>query len=195
MIDVCNSKKPTCCPRLVNSDPHLSQCRLTYQHLRAKNHMPQTPDKGKANFLTLSLKTNRYSFKNRIRRMLKGICQSFKDSMDLQQNCPVPKAPLLNYSDCEGRRFITMHWLNSLLFGLALPPLLLPPCPATAALYKPWTQGRDKALLFNYQNGIRNHPDRSKSLEGPASCTVNEVRLKVTVFQRLPWKQRLSWFW
>ncbi len=60
MIDVCNSKKPTCCLRLVNSDPHPSQCRLTFRHLRAKNHIPQAPHKDLRKLNLLSYNGQQY---------------------------------------------------------------------------------------------------------------------------------------
>lgn len=75
----------------------------------------------------------------------------------------VPKAPF------------KLQWLRRTLFHhhtltkqltvwiRARPPLRS----STAASYIPWTRGRDKALLSNHQNGIRNHPDRANASWGP----------------------------
>jgi len=124
MIDVCNSKKPTCCPRLVSSDPHLSQCRLTFQDPRANTHKPLTKTIQKAIFLlTMSKKqTSIYVWRDRKVKTLSVNPSKTQTATDLQQNCLCSQNPLLNYDDWEERCFITILWLNSLLFGLGLGP-------------------------------------------------------------------------
>lgn len=127
MTDVCNSKKPTCCPRLVKSDPHLSQCRLTFQDPRANTHKPLTNTMQTAFFLTMSKKqTSIYVWRNlwRDRKVKTASVNPSKTqtATDLQQNCPCSQSPPLNYNDWEERCFITILWLNSLLFGLGLGP-------------------------------------------------------------------------
>lgn len=102
MIDVCNSKKPTCCPRLVNSDPHPSQCRLTFRHLRAKNHIPQAPHKElrKLDLLSYNGQKNKPEFEQKgvtEERKVKTVSvnpSKTQTAMDLQQNCPCSQSPL-----------------------------------------------------------------------------------------------------
>lgn len=91
---------------------------------------PQAPDKDSGNstfFLTMSKKQTSFYVKRSCWRDRKVKTISVNPSktqtaMDLQQNCPCSQSPPLNYNDCEGRCFITILWLNSLLFGLGLGP-------------------------------------------------------------------------